>query len=110
MHTNSPQICELQVTGFRRPGRSMSEGLRLELAVGPTLIGGLVGTSRLVKRARDVGVSVGAASRTGREHLRGPIPVPVYREVFSGSGPAPIRASEGLRAQVAMVVAPRPER
>ena len=30
--------------------------------------------------------------------------------VLIGSGPAPIRASEGLRAPVAMVVSPRPER
>ena len=30
--------------------------------------------------------------------------------VLIGSGPAPIRAGEGLRAPVVMVVSPRPER
>ena len=35
---------------------------------------------------------------------------PSTERALIGSGPAPIRASEGLRAPVAMVVAPRPER
>ena len=43
-----------------------------------------------------------------------PSPRPVHHKPDSGSprrsGPAPIRASEGLRAPVAMVVSPRPER
>ena len=35
---------------------------------------------------------------------------PSTERALIGSGPAPIRAGEGLRAPVAMVVAPRPER
>ena len=35
---------------------------------------------------------------------------PSTERVMTGSGPAPIRVGEGLRAPVAMVVAPRPER
>ena len=61
-----------------------------------------------------VGAIVGAASRARREQLRGSIPLPVHLKPDSGRprrpGPAPIRASEGLRAPVAMVVSPRPER
>ena len=57
---------------------------------------------------------VGAASRTGCEHLQGSSPPDVHHKPDSGRprrpGPAPIRASEGLRAPVAMVVSPRPER
>ena len=36
--------------------------------------------------------------------------VPSTNRALIGSGPAPIRASDGLRAPVAMVVSPRPER
>ena len=65
-------------------------------------------------RRAGVGAIVGAASRAGREHLQGSSPPDIHREPDSGrprrSGPAPIRASEGLRAPVAMVVSPRPER
>ena len=61
-----------------------------------------------------VGAFVGAASRAGREHLQGSSPPEVHLKPDSGRprrpGPAPIRASEGLRAQVALVVSPRPER
>ena len=57
---------------------------------------------------------MGAASRTGREHLQGSSPPDVHLKPDSGRprrpGPAPIRTSESLRAQVTMVVAPRPER
>ena len=38
------------------------------------------------------------------------VPAPSTERVMTGSGPAPIRVGEGLRAPVAMVVAPRPER
>ena len=61
-----------------------------------------------------VGAIVGAASRAGREHLQGSSPPDFHHKPDSGRprrpGPAPIRASEGLRAPVAMVVSPRPER
>ena len=58
---------------------------------------------------------MGAASRAGREHLQGSSPPDkIHHKPDSGrprrSGPAPIRASEGLRAPVAMVVSPRLER
>ena len=61
-------------------------------------------------------------SRTGREHLQGSSPPDSTLSRIQGdldvevparprrSGPAPIRASEDLRAPVAMVVSPRPER
>ena len=49
-----------------------------------------------------VGAIVGAAYRVGHEHLRGSSPPRVHLKPDSGrprrSGPAPIRASEGLRA------------
>ena len=53
---------------------------------------------------------MGAASRAGRERLRGSSPPDSTERVMTGSGPALIRAGEGLRAPVAMVVSPRPER
>ena len=65
-------------------------------------------------RRAGVGAIVGAQSRTGRERLRGSSPPDIHHKPDSGRprrpGPAPIRASEGLRAPVAMVVSPRPER
>ena len=109
--TNSPQICQLQATGVRRPGRprrSPPSG-----AAGQALDEN-VGTARGVKRARDVGVSVGGRPRGPSIQIRGSIPLPIHHKPDSGRprrpGPAPIRASEGLRAPVAMVVSPRPER
>ena len=53
---------------------------------------------------------MGVASRTGREHLQGSSPPDSTEGVLIGLGPTPIRAGEGLRAPVAMVVSPRPER
>ena len=60
--------------------------------------------------AEDCGSDCGAASRTGRERLRGSSPPDSTERALIGSGPTPIRAGEGLRAPVAMVVSPRPER
>ena len=47
---------ELQVTGFRRPGRPRR---RLPAGTAGQTLEENVGTARGVKRARDVGVSVG---------------------------------------------------
>ena len=71
--TNSPQICELLVTGFRRPGRPRR---RPPAGAAGQALEENVGTARGGKRARDVGRIVGATSRTGRKHLRGSIPLP----------------------------------
>ena len=66
------------------------------------------------ERARTVGASVGVRPRGPSVQLRGSSSLPSHHKPDSGrprrSGPAPIRASEGLRAPVAMVVSPRPER
>ena len=51
--------------------------------------------------------SCGPVSRRVRLGWRS---LPSTERALIGSGPAPIRAGEGLRAPVAMVVAPRPER
>ena len=58
--TNAPQICEMQVTGFRRPGRPRR---RPPAGAAGQALDENVGTARGGKRARDVGVSVGVRPR-----------------------------------------------
>ena len=81
--TNSPQICELLVTGFRRPGRPRR---RPPAGAAGQALEENVGTARGGKRARDVGRIVGATSRTGRKHLRGSIPLPSTNRILGVLG------------------------
>ena len=74
----------------RRPGPASAASRSLQ-----KIVGGIVGR-RLELGANTYRVLVHPTTSTDRALI--------------GSGPAPIRASEGLRAPVAMVVSPRPER
>ena len=93
--TNSPQICELQVTGFRRPGRPRR---RPPAGAAGQALEENVGTARGVKRARDVGVSVGVRPRGPSVQLRGSIPLPLTRADPRGRGP-PCAGGHGRLAE-----------
>ena len=98
--------------GFVEVGSGGDQGQHIEVSAGHAHQLQGLGLGRTLQKI--VGVIVGAASRTGREHLQGSSPPDIHLKPDSGRprrpGPAPIRAGEGLRAPVAMVVSPRPER
>ena len=86
--------------GFVEVGSGGDQGQHIEVSAGHAHQLQGLGLGRTLQKI--VGVIVGAASRAGREQLRGSSPPDVHLKPDSGrprrSDPAPIRVGEGLRA------------